>query len=217
MAIRTGRVAVVVASVVTLIGTSACGAEEQSAATPSMVVGGSADPSLTPSNDPLATPSAAVPSGGTTTTSPADPTNSPTTKSPPTPTPAKTTAPPTSTKPADRTAPVIAKSVTSSATYIWKTGCRFKSALLSAEVTDATDAPGRLKVTAAWRSKVSTASGTIAMSYNSSTGRFEVRLPGAPDIPKGDATFTVHATDAAGNKATPVVGPTLESLDFCGG
>ncbi|MEV6963897.1 hypothetical protein AB0M47_02200 [Hamadaea sp. NPDC051192] len=78
------------------------------------------------------------------------------------------------------------------------------------KVTDATDAPSKLKVTLTWLGEDG-GTGVLAMSYSKTSGLFEASVPGVPVIPHGYVTFTVKASDAAGNRATPLAGPKVFS------
>jgi hypothetical protein len=202
MASLTCRLGLMLATIATLVGMSAC----KSAPSPSA----DAARSSSPISDDLTSASPnTVPSDGPTARPPA-----PTTK-PPTPKSTRTTAPAATSRPADTRAPVIVGPVKTTGIYLLPEECGSPSNVFSVKVSDATDAATRLKVSLIYH-QANGNTGTFTMKYNSSTGLFEVPLQGRPMIPEGDTTFTVNASDPTGNRASPLAGPTLNSTVGCG-
>lgn len=211
------RCGMVLAGVAVFLGLAACKpAKSVAVSIPSARV--TPGPSLSPvDTDPIPSPTMSGQSAArpTPTTKPTTKQPSPTTKPPAT----KSTHPSasaTTAHPADATPPVIVGLVSAKPSYLLPQTCgSWAVALFSVKVTDATDARTKLKVTLSYHSQANDASGKFTMSYSAATGLFQASVPGTPTIPVGYVTFTVNASDAAGNRATPSAGPKLFSYSSC--
>jgi putative peptide zinc metalloprotease protein len=168
----------------------------------------SPEESPSPSQSPSASPS---PSPSVSASSPS-PTRS---RSPSrTPTVAPTTAGPTTpAPPPDTTPPVIGADVVASSSFIVPRSCpSFTFTIIGAFVRDPDNGSDSLAVSFSYSGRIS---GTVPMSFNLKTGRFEGRLGDFDNLLTSTLSITVHARDKAGNRAVDVGGPSISTFSQC--
>lgn len=181
---------------------------------PAPPVSGSPSPT-SPSSSPSASPSASASASASASTS-VSPTprrsTSPSATTTRTPTPSPTASPTASPSPPPDTTPPVISDVRVSTADLYPDSCEQPAVVISANVTDPDDAPGRIAASFSYSGRIQ---GTVTMTYNAKTGRFEGTLGGFTSLLDSTLSTVVRASDLATNQAIPVAGPQITTHSQC--
>jgi putative peptide zinc metalloprotease protein len=172
------------------------------------VPGGSPSVSPSASESPSASPSPSLSPSASPSVSPTprrSPTTRPTTQSP-TPSPTNSPSPPP-----DKTPPVI-HDATAAVVDLYPSNCGMPSVIISSNITDPDNSPGTIIASFAYSGRIN---GTVSMTYNIKTGRFEGSLGGFSTLLDSTLSTVVSAKDVAGNQAAPLKGPVIATHSKC--